>query len=74
MELITENGNQRHTILEGTRMDEMPEPLEAMNKTTSKTMFSLSTCLIKLVKTRRELLTRLVKFPIKFRAAIRNRW
>ena len=41
VELVTENGCQRETILEGTRRDEEPEPLEVMNKTTGKTMFAL---------------------------------
>ena len=44
VELITDDGCQRLTILEGTRRDDVPESLEAMNKKTSKTMFSCSTC------------------------------
>ena len=46
VELIAYDGCLRQTILEGTRRDKVPEPLEAMNKTTSKTMFNVSTCLL----------------------------
>ena len=46
VELITDNGCQRYIVLEGTRRDEDSDPVEAKNKTTSKTMFNLSTCLL----------------------------